>query len=315
MEPDIITNNRLNKKSPTKDYELEATKNGEALMRCRKSEFRWGERTYVMGIITVSPDSFSGDGLTNAESALVQARRMVSEGADILDIGGESTRPGAPAVELEDELARVIPAIQQIAVETTVPISVDSTKYEVIRQALEAGAAIINDQWGLKKEPRIADLAAKTGVPLILMSNQRDKGGYDATIKRDTAYYDDIIREVISSLLASISLAEKAGVSSDKIIIDPGLGFGKTWQFDMEIIRRLEELKTLDKPILVGPSRKSFIKIVLDLPANQRVEGTAAAVAIAISKGADIVRVHDVKEMVRVCRVSDAIMGKFIAGS
>ncbi len=279
-------------------------------MRCGNREFKWGERTYVMGIINVSPDSFSGDGLTSAESALAQARRMASEGADILDIGGESTRPGAPEVELEDELTRVIPTIRQIAAEIPIPISVDSTKYELVRQALEAGAAIINDQWGLKKEPRLAELSAKTGAPLILMSNQRDKGGYDACAKRDTAYYNDIMREVIDSLHTSISLAEKAGVSSDKIIIDPGLGFGKTWQFDLEIIRRLEELKTLNRPVLVGPSRKSFIKMVLNLPTNQRVEGTAAAVAIAISKGAEIVRVHDVKEMVRVCRVSDAIMGK-----
>ncbi len=278
------------------------------IMRCGKSEFRWGERTYVMGIINVSPDSFSGDGLTSTESALAQAQRMVSEGADILDIGGESTRPGASAVTIEEELALVIPAVRQIASQVNIPISVDSTKYEVVRQALEAGAAIINDQWGLKQEPRLADLAAEKGVPLILMSNQRDKGGYDAAIKRDTAYYNDIITEVISSLRNSIHLANQAGVRRENLILDPGLGFGKTWQFDMEIIRRLDELKELERPILVGPSRKSFIKMVLNLPAKERVEGTAAAVAIAISKGADIVRVHDVKEMVRVCQVSDAIM-------
>ena len=279
-------------------------------MRCGKSEFRWGERTYVMGIINVSPDSFSGDGLTNAESAVAQARHRVSEGADILDIGGESTRPGAPAVTIEEELSRVIPAIRQIAKELNIPISVDSTKFEVVRQALESGAQIINDQWGLKLEPRLADLAAQQGAPIILMSNQRDKGGYDATIKRDTAYYKDIMTEVINSLRGSIDLAEKAGVPAKNIIIDPGLGFGKTWQFDLAIIRRLDELKILGKPILLGPSRKSFIKMILNLPAGERVEGTAAAVAIGISKGADIVRVHDVKEMVRVCRVSDAIMRK-----
>ncbi len=281
---------------------------GYGVTRCGKSEFRWGERTYVMGIINVSPDSFSGDGLTNAESALAQAQRMAAEGADILDIGGESTRPGAPAVTLEEELARVIPAVRQIAAQVKRPISVDSTKYEVVRQALEAGAAIINDQWGLKQEPRLADLAAEKSVPLILMSNQRDKGGYDAAIKRDTAYYNDIMTEVISSLCNSIHLANQAGVRRENLILDPGLGFGKTWQFDMEIIRRLDELKELERPILVGPSRKSFIKMILNLPAKERVEGTAAAVAIAISKGADIVRVHDVKEMLRVCRVSDAIM-------
>jgi dihydropteroate synthase len=284
-------------------------------MRCGKREFNWGKRTYLMGIINVSPDSFSGDGLTSADSALAQARRMASEGADILDIGGESTRPGAPPVGLEDELVRVIPAVRQIASEIPIPISVDSSKYELVRQALEVGAAIINDQWGLKKDPRLAELAAETGAPLILMSNQRDKGGYDASMNRDTAYYDDIMREVISSLHDSVRLAEKAGVPSDKIIIDPGLGFGKTWQFDLEIIRRMEELKPMNKPVLVGPSRKSFIKMVLGLPANERLEGTAAAVAIAISKGADIVRVHDVKEMVRVCRVSDAIIRKPVPSS
>ena len=277
-------------------------------MRCGKSEFRWGERTYVMGIINVSPDSFSGDGLANEKSALAQAQIMAAEGADILDIGGESTRPGAPPVSVEVELARVIPALRQIFGQVGIPISIDSTKYEVVHQALEAGAAIINDQWGLKQEPRLAELAAEKGVPLILMSNQRDKGGYDAAIKRDTASYCDIMDEVTRSLSNSIQQAERAGVPSENIIIDPGLGFGKTWQFDMEIIRRLDELKTLNKPILIGPSRKSFIKMILNLPASERVEGTAAAVAIAIAKGADIVRVHDVKEMTRVCRVSDAIM-------
>jgi dihydropteroate synthase len=277
-------------------------------MHCGKSEFRWGERTYVMGIINVSPDSFSGDGLKSAETALSQGRRMVSEGADILDVGGESTRPGAPAVTVEEELARVIPAIRLIAAQLSTPISIDSSRYEVVGPALEAGAAIINDQWGLKQEPRLAELAAQKKVPLILMSNQRDKGGYDANIRRDVAYYSDILAEVIGSLRVSLKIAEEAGVPPENLILDPGLGFGKTWQFDLEIIRRLDELKTLQKPLLLGPSRKSFIKMVLNLPANERVEGTAAAVAIAISKGADIVRVHDVKEMVRVCRVSDAIM-------
>jgi len=275
---------------------------------CGKSEFKWGERTYVMGIINVYPDSFSGDGLTDPESALAQAQRMASEGADILDIGGESTRPGAPPVALEEEIARVIPAIREIAGQIDIPLSIDSTKYEVVRQALEAGAAIINDQWGLKLEPRLAELAVEKGVPLVLMSNQRDKGGYDASVKRDTAYYHDIMTEVIGSLRNSIHLAKQAGVRMENIIIDPGLGFGKSWQFDMEIIRRLDELKTLEMPILLGPSRKSFIKMILNLPAKERVEGTAAAVAIAVSRGADIVRVHDVKEMLRVCRVSDAII-------
>jgi dihydropteroate synthase len=276
--------------------------------RCGNKEFRWGKRTYVMGIVNLSPDSFSGDGLTSSAAAIDQAQRMASEGADILDIGGESTRPGASAVSIEEELKRTIPVIEQIAARVTIPISIDSYKYEVVRQALDAGAALVNDQWGLKKEPRLAELAAERKVPLILMSNQRDKGGFDAGIKRDTAYYDNIMVELVASLRQSIERASRAGVPGENIIIDPGLGFGKTWKYDLWIIRRLEELKVLGKPILLGPSRKSFIKMILDLPPDDRLEGTAAAVAIGIARGADMVRVHDVRQMVRVCKVSDAII-------
>ncbi|MBP1707188.1 MAG: folP [Chloroflexi bacterium] len=276
--------------------------------RCGNKEFRWGERTFVMGIVNLSPDSFSGDGLNSSAAAIDQAQRMASEGADILDIGGESTRPGASAVSLDEELKRTIPVIEQIAARLTIPISIDSYKYEVVRQALEAGAALVNDQWGLKKEPRLAELAAERKVPLILMSNQRDKGGFDAGIKRDTAYYDNIMVELVASLRQSIERASRAGVPGENIIIDPGLGFGKTWKYDLWIIRRLEELKVLGKPILLGPSRKSFIKMILDLPPDDRLEGTAAAVAIGIARGADMVRVHDVRQMVRVCKVSDAII-------
>ena len=276
--------------------------------RCGNKEFRWGERTFVMGIVNLSPDSFSGDGLTSSAAAIDQAQRMASEGADILDIGGESTRPGASAVSIEEELKRTIPVIAQIAAKVTIPISIDSYKYEVVRQALDAGAALVNDQWGLKKEPRLAELAAERKVPLILMSNQRDKGGFDAGIKRDTAYYDNIMVELVASLRQSIERASRAGVPGENIIIDPGLGFGKTWKYDLWIIRRLEELKMLGKPILLGPSRKSFIKMILDLPPDDRLEGTAAAVAIGIARGADMVRVHDVRQMVRVCKVSDAIV-------
>jgi dihydropteroate synthase len=272
------------------------------------SEFHWGERTYVMGIINITPDSFSGDGLTNVETAMNQARRMVIEGADILDIGGESTRPGFKPVEVEEEIRRVIPVIKEIAPNIQVPISIDSYKYEVVRQALEAGASIINDQWGLKSEPRLAELAVQYQVPIILMSNQRDKGGFDATIRRDTGYYSDSMAEVILALRQGIQKAISAGVPEENIIIDPGLGFGKTWQYDLEIIRRLDELKVLNLPILLGPSRKSFIKMILNVPPQERVEGTSAAVAICIAKGADIVRVHDVKEIARVCKISDAIV-------
>jgi dihydropteroate synthase len=167
---------------------------------------------------------------------------------------------------------------------------------------------MLNDQWGLKRDPKLADLAAENGVPIILMSNQRDKGGYDSGIQRDTAYYRDLIAEVLGSLRGSLKLAKERGVPEENIIIDPGIGFGKTWRQELELIRRLDELKALGRPILVGPSRKSFIGMVLDLPAEQRLEGTAAAVAISIAKGADMVRVHDVPPMVRICRMSDAIV-------
>ena len=278
------------------------------ITKCGNTEFRWGERTYVMGIINVSPDSFSGDGLTNLDAVVAQARRFVSEGADILDIGGESTKPGSAAVPVDEEIRRVIPAIERLAGEITIPLSVDTYKSEVARLALEAGAAIINDQWGLKRDPKLAELAARHKAPIILMSNQRDKGGYDAGIQRDIAHYKDLMAEVTSSLKNSIEHALRLGVPRENIIIDPGIGFGKSWRQELEIIRRLDELRGLGRPILIGPSRKSFISMVLNLPPGERVEGTAAAIAIGIAKGADIVRVHDVQQMVRVCRVSDAIV-------
>jgi len=276
--------------------------------KCGNVEFRWGERTYVMGIINLSPDSFSGDGITSLEAAVVQAHRFVSEGADILDIGGESTRPGSSPVSVDEEITRVAPVIKRLSSEISIPLSIDTYKSEVAAKALEAGATMINDQWGLKRDSHLAELAAEKNVPIILMSNQRDKGGYDAGIQRDIAYYDDLMTEVISSLKNSIKLALKLGVPPENIIVDPGIGFGKSWRQELEIIRRLDELQELKRPILIGPSRKSFIGMVLDLPTDERLEGTAAAVAIGIAKGADMVRVHDVQQMVRVCRVSDAIV-------
>lgn len=278
------------------------------ITRCGTTEFRWGERTYVMGIINLSPDSFSADGITDPEVAVAQAQRFVSQGADILDIGGESTRPGFAPVSIDEEIKRVVPVIERLAAAVSVPLSIDTSKSEVAWRALEAGATMLNDQWGLKKDSHLAELAAEKGVPLILMSNQRDKGGYDPQIQRDTAHYTDLMAEVISSLHTSLELALRLGVPRENIILDPGIGFGKTWQQDLEILRRLAELKELGRPILIGTSRKSLIKMVLDLPVDERLEGTAAAVAIGIARGADIVRVHDVQAMVRVCRMSDAIL-------
>jgi dihydropteroate synthase len=282
--------------------------NETSITRCGNTEFRWGERTYVMGIINLSTESFSGDGIADPEVAIAQAHRFVSEGADILDVGGESTRPGWPPVSIEEEINRVVPVIERLASEIPVPLSIDTYKSEVASRALEAGAAMLNDQWGLKRDRRLAELAAEKNVPIVLMSNQRDKGGYDTGALRDTAYYEDVMAEVTSSLRNSLELALSLNVPRENIILDPGIGFGKTWQQDLEILRRLGELKELGRPVLIGPSRKSLIKMVLDLPAKERVEGTAATVAIGIANGADIVRVHDVKQMVRVCRMSDAIV-------
>jgi dihydropteroate synthase len=276
---------------------------------CGELELRWGERTYVMGILNVTPDSFSGDGLADDfKAAVKRAQQMASEGADIIDVGGESTRPKAQPVSVDEELRRVIPVIERLAGELSVPMSIDTTKSEVAQKALEAGARMLNDQWGLKRDPRLAELAAEWKVPIVLMSNQRDKGGYDATLKRDTADYADPIAEIISSLKGSLEIATEAGVPAENIIIDPGIGFGKSWQHDLEIVRRLDELTELGKPILIGPSGKSFIGKVLDVPVAERLPGTAAAVAIGIARGADMVRVHDVKQIVRVCRMSDAII-------
>ena len=253
-----------------------------------------------MGICNLSPDSFSGDGLgSDIEAVVAQARRFVAEGADIIDIGGESTRPGMQPKsvdDVDDELQLVIPAIERLASELSVPLSIDTYKSAVASRAVKAGAAMINDIWGLKRDPKLAEVAAEASVPIILMSNQRDAPCYD------------IMAEVISDLERSISLAMKAGVANENIIIDPGIGFGKSLEQNLEIVRRLAELKSLGKPILLGTSRKSMIGMVLDLPPDQRLEGTAATVAIGIANGADMVRVHDVKPMARVCRMSDAII-------
>ena len=263
---------------------------------CGKTAFRWGERTYVMGIINVSPDSFSGDGLASIDAAVAQAQRFVAEGVDILDVGGESTRPNSAPITVDEELRRVIPVLERLAGKVKVPLSVDTYKFEVARRALYAGAEMLNDIWGLKQEPRLAELAAEQGLPIILMSNQRDKP------------VRNIVPAVLSDLKRSIDLVLDAGVPWENIIIDLGIGFGKTLEQNLELVRRLDELKVLGRPILLGTSRKSMIGLVLNLPAEERLEGTAASIAIGIARGADIIRVHDVKEMMRVCRMSDAII-------
>jgi dihydropteroate synthase len=262
----------------------------------------WGTRTYVMGILNVSPDSFSGDGIVGSERALEMTLGMVEDGADIIDIGGESTRPGSDPVSLEEELGRVLPAVELLVERLGVPVSVDTYKAEVAQAALERGVTILNDIWGLKKEPRLADMAAQYNAHLVLMSNQRDVS------PRHDVEFPDIVDVVLRDLTRATSLAMARGVPKDHIIIDPGIGFGKTQPQNVELLRRLGELRALGFPMLVGTSRKSVLGHILNLPADERLEATAATVALAVSLGADVVRVHDVREMSRVCKVADAIV-------
>ena len=269
--------------------------------RCGNTVFHWGEKTYVMGICNLSPDSFSGDGIgSDVERTLDQAQRMIAAGADIIDVGGESTRPGTEPTSQEDfdkELRLVIPAIERLAAEIKVPISVDTYKSGVAGRAVKAGAAMINDIWGLKRDPAIAKVAFEAGVPIILMANERDAPPRAG-----------IVAKVLADLDWGIRTAEGAGIAPENIIVDPGIGFGKTLEQNLELVNRLAELKCFRKPILLGTSRKSMIGLVLDLPVDKRLEGNLAVTAIGIANGADMVRVHDVRETALVCRMSDAII-------
>ena len=262
-------------------------------------EFRWGSRSYVMGIVNVTPDSFSGDGVTDLSAAVAQARQMEQDGADLIDIGGESTRPetwAGPGLAADDELRRVLPVVEQVAAAVAVPVSIDTYKASVAQRAVAAGASLVNDVWGFKRDAAMAATVAGLGVPVVLMHNHPGGG------------YRDLIGEITASLLESVALARSAGILDERIVLDPGIGFGKTRDENLEIIRRLPELRAIGFPLLLGPSRKSFIGKTLDLPVDERLEGTAAAVALSIAGGADIVRVHDVKAMVRVARMADAIV-------
>ena len=257
--------------------------------------FEWGSRTYVMGIVNVTPDSFSGDGLgEDRERAVAQGLRMVAEGADLLDVGGESTRPGHVAITSAEEISRTERVVRELARDSGVPVSIDTYKLEVAEAAVAAGAAILNDVWGLTRSPAIADLAAKDGCALVLMHNQDG-----------TDYAEDIMFEIKRFLRVAADAAIAAGVSRERVIIDPGIGFGKTAEQNWVVMRRLAELKELGMPILVGTSRKSFIGKLLDLPVTERLEGTAATVTASVLRGADVVRVHDVEAMTRVARVAD----------
>ena len=282
-------------------------------MQIGNRTFVWGARTYIMGIINVTPDSFSGDGLAgNVEEAVAQAIRFVEEGADILDIGGESTRPGSQPISEEEELSRVMPVLKRLVKEVDVPISIDTYKARVAREAIEAGASMVNDVWGLRMDPDMAKVIAEYNVPVVVMHNRSNPKNAVQEARLGGRYvgieYQDLMADIVRELEYSIGLALDAGVDFEKIIVDPGIGFGKTVEQNLEILRRLGELKVLGRPILLGTSRKSVIGYVLNLPPNERVEGTAATVALGIAAGADIVRVHDVKAMARVAKMADAIV-------
>jgi len=289
---------------------------------CGRHKLEIGKKTYIMGILNITTDSFSGDGLlaktsdasikettdkTSSELpigdtdsiidvACRKAEKMVADGADIIDVGGESTRPGYTAVDDKEELARILGVVEKLVKTLNVPISVDTSKLHVAENVLKAGAHIINDVNGLIKEPKIADLAASYGAGIIAMHNT------------DEPIHGDIFSCIIKSLRKSVDIATKSGLSQNNILLDPGIGFGKTLEQNLEIMRRLDELKCLGYPVLLGTSRKSMIGKVLDLPVNERIEGTAATVTLGIAKGIDFIRVHDVKEMYKVVKMSDAMI-------
>ena len=276
----------------------------------------WGSQTYVMGIINITPDSFSGDGLLSEREwvrlAVEQGMKFAEEGAHLLDIGGESTRPGAEVVDADEEINRVVPVIQALAAQVNLPISVDTYKADVAAAALEAGAHMVNDVWGLKMDPSMAGLCAQHNVPVIVMHNRSHPRNAVQEERLGGRYlgteYDNLLMDVAGELQQSIDIAKSAGVPDEHIIVDPGIGFGKTVEQNLTLLNHLDKLKALGYPILLGTSNKSLIGYTLDLPPEERVEGTAATVVIGIDRGADIIRVHQVKEISRVARMTDAIV-------
>jgi dihydropteroate synthase len=271
----------------------------ENKVQCGPYTLDFKKKTIIMGILNVTPDSFfDGGSFDDVEKAVMHAKEMVANGADIIDIGGESTRPGFGAVRLEEELDRVIPIIKAISEHVHVPISIDTYKAEVAKQAIEAGAHIINDIWGAKADALMARVAAEHDVPIVLMHNRHDQS------------YSLFIRDVINDLYESITIAKKAGVKDELIILDPGIGFAKSYHENMLMMQNLDKLTALGYPVLLGTSRKSMIGHVLDLPVNERMEGTGATICYGIQKGCQIIRVHDVKEMSRMAKMMDALMGK-----
>ena len=270
----------------------------------RKYCLDFSKKTYIMGILNITPDSFSDAGLYFDKSAAIERGiRMAEEGADIIDIGGESTRPGSEQITTEEELKRTISVIEALAREIRIPISIDTYKSEIARGALDAGASMVNDISGLRFDPKMPEVVSQYDVPVVIMhikGTPRDM--------QQNPQYEALIPEIMDYLRAGITIARKAGIPDDKIVIDPGIGFGKTYEDNFKIIHDLHEFTFFRKPILIGPSRKSFIgKILGDVPVTDRLEGTAAAVSVSIMNGANIIRVHDVKEMVKVAKVADAI--------
>ncbi len=279
---------------------MSAPRRGLPPARCGALPLVWGRRTHVMAILNLTPDSFSGDGLAAApDTALARALDAVAAGADLLDVGGESTRPGATPVTATEELARVVPLIRALAGRVDVPIAIDTSKAAVAAAALAAGATLINDVRGLRADPDLAAVAARAGVPVVVMHDRvpDDRG--------------DLLASIVGELARRLDRALAAGIAWEQLIIDPGFGFGKGPRENLELLRRLGEMRTLGRPILAGTSRKGTIGRVLGLPPDERVEGTAATVALAIAGGADIVRVHDVRAMVRVARMADAVVRGF----
>ncbi|NOX63704.1 MAG: dihydropteroate synthase [Chloroflexi bacterium] len=285
-------------------------------LKIRDVYFRWGARTYIMGILNVTPDSFSGDGLLRTvdviDAALRQAQRMLDEGADMLDIGGESTRPGSEPIPAHEEMRRVLPILRELRQMTNAPISIDTSKAVVAAAAIEAGADMINDVWGLRLDPDLARVAADARAPVVLMHNRLTPKAASIDPALGGRYvgveYENLVEDVKRELGICLEIAHRAGIGDDRIILDPGIGFGKTVAQNLELLNRLHEIRALGYPLLLGASRKSFIGYTLNLPPDQRAEGTAAANVIGIDRGADILRVHDVRINVRAARMADAIL-------
>ena len=261
-------------------------------------------RTHLMGVLNVTPDSFSDGGkFFKLEEAIKQGLKLTEEGVDMIDIGGESTRPGSEPVTIEEELRRVIPVIEELTKRIKIPISIDTYKSKVAKEALDSGASMVNDISGLRYDPEMKKVVAKYDVPVVLMHIQGTPKNM-----QENPRYDNLLEEIKNYLSESISIAEEAEIDENKIIIDPGIGFGKTLEDNLKILKNLVEFKSLGRPIMIGVSRKSFIGKILDLPTDERLEGSLASMAVAIMNGANILRVHDVKESKRVAKLVDAIL-------